>query len=118
MDPITISAAIVFFGAVAVAILVITVQKMWQWFRSRGAIKESSNSVIAFSLAERINNKRYAEVPGVFDKRPTNTRIVQGFYDPDTDRVLDARALASSSPPRDQEIITQHDEGDGLVIYT
>jgi hypothetical protein len=118
MDPFTISLAIAFFGAIAVAVVVITVMKIWQWFRSRGRIKEANNRVIAFTLAERIKEKKYVEVPGVFDNKPTNTRIVQGFYDPDEDRIIDARAMASSSPPEDEEIATQHDEGDGLVIYT
>lgn len=118
MDPLTISMAIVFFGVIAIAIIIITVMRIWNWFRSRGKIKEENSRVIAFTLAERINDKRYAEVPGVFGNGPANTRIVQGFYDPDAERIVDARAMASSSAPADEEIKAQHDDGDGLVIYS
>ncbi|MGN9913285.1 hypothetical protein ACTMTJ_37680 [Phytohabitans sp. LJ34] len=117
MDPITISLAIAFFGALAVAIVAISVKRIFQWFRARGKIKEENANVIAFTLAERIKGKQYVEVPGVFDNKPTNTRIVQGFYDLNTETIVDARAMASSSPPEDEAIVTQHDQGEGLVIY-
>ncbi|MEU8660035.1 hypothetical protein [Actinoplanes philippinensis] len=117
MDPFTIAAAIAFFGAIVVAVVAITVDKIVTWFRSRGRIKAENSSVIAFSLAERIKEKKYVEVGGVFNNRPTNTRIVQGFYDMDTETIVDARAMASSQAP-DEEIVRQHDEGDGLVVYT
>jgi hypothetical protein len=118
MDPFTISAAIAFFGAVAVAVVAITIRKIYQWFQARGKIKAENSSVLAFTLADRINAKKYVEVPGVFEGRPSNTRIVQGFYDVDRDKIIEARALASATPPEDRAIITRHEEGEGLVIYT
>lgn len=117
MDPFTIAVAITFFGGLAVALIAITAKRIIQWFQARGRIKAENSQVIAFTLADRINNKRYVEVPGVFTNRPEKTRIVQGFYDKQRDRIIDARALASSSAP-DEEIVAQHDEGDGLVVYT
>jgi hypothetical protein len=117
MDPVTIAAAIAFFGSLVVVVLAITVKRIFQWFRAKGRIKTESGNAIAFTLADRINNKQYAEVHGVFDGRPENTRIVQGFFDVERGEIIDARALASSMPP-DQEIIDQHDEGAGLVVYS
>jgi hypothetical protein len=117
VDPFTIAAAITFFGGLAVALIVITIKRIVQWFQARGKIKAENTRRIAFTLAERINNKQYVEVAGVFDKNHESTRIVQGFYDPDTDEIVDARALASNSRP-EQTVVDQHDEGDGLVVYT
>ncbi len=118
MDPFTIALAFSFFGAVAVATVAITFRRIYDWFRARGQIKTENSSAIAFTLAERMNNRKYAEVHGVFGNRPSNTRIIQGFYDPYQNRIIQARGLASSTPPADQAVIRRHDEGDGLVIYT
>jgi len=117
MDPVTIAAAIAFFGTIVVALITITVKRVFQWFQARGRIKAENSQAIAFTLADRINNKQYVEVSGVFNNRPEKTRIVQGFYDLERNTVIDARALASSSVP-DEEIVAQHAQGDGLVIYT
>jgi hypothetical protein len=117
MDPFTLSLAITFFGGLALAIIAITVKRIYQWFQARGKIKAENSRVLAFTLAERINNKKYVEVQGVFSGRSEPTRIVQGFYDTENERIIDARALASSSRP-DRQIVEQHDEGDGLVIYS
>lgn len=118
MDPFTVAAAISFLGTVVTAVVVITLVKIIDWFRSRGKIKAENKDAIAFTLAERINNKKYVEVGGVFDGRPTNTRIVQGFYDQARDQVLDVRALSSNRAPTDAEIQRNHDEGQGLVVYS
>jgi hypothetical protein len=117
VDPFTIAVAITFFGGIAVALIVITIKRIVQWFKARGQIKAENARRIAFTLAERISNKQYVEVPGVFDNNHESTRMIQGFYDPDTDEIVDARALVSNSRP-DQVVIDQHDEGDGLVVYT
>lgn len=117
MDPFTIAAAIAIIGTIVVAILVISVAKFIQWFKAREQIKAGHKNVVAFTLAQRINEKKYVEVPGVFDKSPTNTQIVQGFYDTENDTILDYRAMASSSAPEDEEVQRLHSEGDGLVIY-
>ena len=116
MDPFTLALAITFFGGIALFIIAVTVKKLREWFQAREQIKVRNSQAIAFTLAERIKNKQYVEVPGVFTGRAENTRIVQGFYDVAKDKIIDARALASPSSP-EQEIIDQHDEGDGLVIY-
>jgi hypothetical protein len=117
LDPFTIALAISFFGAIAIAAVVITIKRIVGWFRSRGQIKEQNAGILAFTLAERIENKQYAEVTGVFGGSPKKTQIVQGFYDPRSSRLVDARAMASSERP-EQRVIDQHDAGHGLVIYT
>ncbi|WP_157430439.1 hypothetical protein [Actinomadura macra] len=116
MDPFTIAAAIAFFGGLGVVVLAITAERITQWFRARGRIKAESSEVIAFTLAERIANRQYVEVSGIFDQRPEKTRIVQGFYDPEADEIVDARAMASNRKP-DRTIVQHHEEGQGLVIY-
>jgi hypothetical protein len=117
MDPFTIAAAITFFGAIAIAAIAITIQRIVGWFRDRGRIKASNADAIAFTLAERIENKKYTEVTGVFGPTPKRNQIVQGFFDTRTGRLLDARALASSETA-DNEVIERHATGNGLVIYT
>ncbi|MCI3928397.1 MULTISPECIES: hypothetical protein [unclassified Streptomyces] len=119
MDPLSLIAAIAFFGYIAVVIVSITVEIITEWFRARGRIKADNANAIAFSLAERIANKDYAKVGGVFDKTPTtaSTRIVQGFFDERTGRVVQARALASARQP-DAAVVRHHAAGRGLVVYT
>jgi len=117
MEPVTFVLAIAFFGTIALAILIITAKRIREWFRSRGRIKESNAKVIAFTLAERIEANQYVEVKGIFGESPRSTQIVQGFYDPDSGLLLDARAMASSERP-EREVIDTHAAGRGLVIYT
>lgn len=66
-----------------------------QWLQGRRKIKDKS---IAFTIGERINNKQYVEVPGVFNQ----TRIVQGFYEPRTGKIVDA-APPSALPDEESE---------------
>jgi hypothetical protein len=107
------------YGVVLVSVLaiVITVETLTEWFRARGRIKIADKDVIALTIAERVANKQYAVIPGVFDGKPANTRIVQAFYNERTKQVMDARALASAVNPN-QQIIRTHTEGDGMVVYT
>jgi hypothetical protein len=107
------------YGIVLVSVLaiVITVETLKAWFQTRGHIKAADNDVLALTIAERVANKQYAVIPGVFKGKPANTRIVQAFYNQRTNQVLDARALASARNPS-QQIIRTHAEGDGMVVYT
>ncbi|WP_210584677.1 hypothetical protein [Streptomyces sp. GESEQ-35] len=119
MDPLSLIAAISFFGYIAVAIVAITVEIITEWFKARGKIKAENTNAIAFTLAERIANKDYAKVGGVFDKTPVtaSTRVVQGFFDERSGRVIEARALASSREPG-VDVVKNHTAGRGLVVYT
>lgn len=117
MDPFTLAAAFAFFGTIAIAAIAITIRRIVSWFRSRGQIKASNADAIAFSLADRLENKKYTEVTGVFSGTPKRNQVVQGFYDTRTGRLLEARAIASSEAA-EREVVDQHEAGDGLVIYT
>jgi hypothetical protein len=120
-DPLSLAIiwALHHYGVILVSVLaiVITVEALTEWFRARGHIKAADKDVIALTIAERVANKQYAVIPGVFDGKPANTRIVQAFYNERTRQVLDARALASAVNPN-QQIIRSHAEGDGMVVYT
>jgi len=117
MDPFTIAAAIAFFGTLAVAAIAVTIRRIVTWFRDRGKIKASNANAIAFTLADRLENKQYTEVTGVFGGVPKRNQVVQGFYDTNTGRLIEARAIASSEAA-EPEVVEQHEAGQGLVIYT
>jgi len=117
MDPFTIAAAIAFLGPLVVAVVAITIRRIWNWFRTRGQIKASNADAIAFTLADRLENKQYTEVTGVFGATPKRNQIVQGFYGAGTGRLIEARGIASSEAA-EQRVIQQHEAGRGLVIYT
>ncbi|MFE6164149.1 hypothetical protein ACFQ7F_35120 [Streptomyces sp. NPDC056486] len=119
LDMLAIGAAILAFGHIAVLIVVITMEAISEWFKARGRIKAQNAQAIAFTLADRIKNKQYAEVSGVFGRAQSNasTRIVQGIFDQRTGRILDARALASSREPSAQ-VVQTHSAGAGLVVYS
>ncbi|MER7008075.1 hypothetical protein ABT297_34205 [Dactylosporangium sp. NPDC000555] len=116
------SAAIIWalhhYGVILISVLVIvlTMEALTEWFRQRGHIKAADEKIIAFTIAERVANQQYAVIPGVFDGKPRNTRIVQGFYNQATKQVIDARAIASSRSPS-REIIESHAAGAGMVVY-
>jgi hypothetical protein len=116
LDPFTLAAAITFFGTIAIAAIAITIRRIVSWFRNREQIKAGNAGAIAFTLADRLENKRYTEVTGVFGGTPKRNQIVQGFYDTRTGRLLDARAIASSEVA-EQQVVEQHEAGEGLVIY-
>jgi hypothetical protein len=121
IDPVSVAIiwALHHYGVVLVSVLaiVLTVEALTEWFQARGHIKAADKDVIALTIAERVANKQYAVIPGVFAGKPANTRIVQAFYNERTNQVLDARAIASAKNPN-QQIIRTHAEGDGMVVYT
>ncbi|MGD1225645.1 MULTISPECIES: hypothetical protein [Streptomyces] len=118
MDPLSIAAAVALFGYIAVVIVAITIEIVTEWFQARGRIKAENSHAIAFTLAERIANQDYVKVGGVFNKTSAaaSTRVVQGFFDPASGRLLDARALASTRQPS-RQIVQNHAAGRGLVVY-
>jgi hypothetical protein len=116
MDPITLIAAIIAYAPTIILLILITFDAIAEWFAARGQIKGVDQDVIAFTLAERIANRQYATVSGVFSGT-ANTQMVQGFYNQRTGRVVDGRALSSSRRP-DESVVNNHAAGNGLVIYT
>jgi hypothetical protein len=118
LDPVTISLAALTVSAVAVAAIAITGKSIIDWFRARARIITSYRRAVAFTVAERINGKKYIEVPGVFGGQTATTRIVQGFYDLEDSKIIEARAIESSVKVQDEEVISAHEAGGGLVIYS
>lgn len=115
MDPVTL---IALAGTALVAVTIaITWDGILRWFRSRSRIMRSYSQAVAFTIAERINGKEYTEIPGVIGRSADPTVIVQGIYDPDDGRVVDARMMRPAEPVTDKQVIAAHDKGKGLVIY-
>jgi hypothetical protein len=117
MDPVTLLLALGAFGSVIlIAIVLITLKRIVEWFRNRGTIKQTSKDVIAFTLADKIDNNQFVEITGVFDKSKSSTKLIQGFYDRNANTILDARAITSDKV--EPEVVQAHVDGDGLVVYT
>lgn len=71
------------------------------------------SAIIAFMVAERVNNKKFIEL-GMADAGHA-TLIIQGFYDPATRTVTDLRILVSDNPP-DPKITELLEEGNGATF--
>ena len=96
MDPFSIGLAIAaFVGTVVVALVALSIKKLIEWFRARRHISIANRNVIGVAIAQRLNNKQYVEIPGVFGASNASTQVVQAIYDRDRDKVLDARAIRS-----------------------
>ena len=96
MDPFTLGVTIAaFVGPIVVALVALSLRKLVDWFKARRTISPQAKNKIGVIIAERLNNRDFVEIPGVFDSAATETRLVQAVYDMDTDTVLDARAIRS-----------------------
>ncbi|VVJ24865.1 Uncharacterised protein [Amycolatopsis camponoti] len=118
VEPISLTLAIAaFVGPIVVALVVLTIGKIIDWFTARRRIPQTNRDVIGVVLAKRLNDKDYVEVPGVFSRNRSSTQLVQAFYDQRSGTVLDARAI-SSSRTSDRELIRKTAEGDGMIVFT
>jgi hypothetical protein len=115
IDPISL-AVFAYIGVAAVVFVAVTLNELYSWFRNRGAIKAKNQEVVAFTLAQRINSKNYATVPGVFSGSH-RTQVVQGFYNPMTNKVIEGRVLKSNKATA-PEVARMHEGGAGLVVYS
>jgi hypothetical protein len=61
-----------------------------QWFKARKRIDAERSEAVAFTIAERIDSKKYVEVSDAFDQAEHGTSIVQGFYDSKTEKIMEA----------------------------
>lgn len=115
MDPATlIFAALAAASAVAIAAITITMKNIMDWFRARARIITSYRRAIRFTIAEKINGKKYTEIPGVFGGQTAMTRIVQGVYDLDDSKIIDARVMESAARVEDERVVSLHEKGQGM----
>ncbi|MBV9447311.1 MAG: hypothetical protein JO345_15620 [Streptosporangiaceae bacterium] len=118
VDPVTLGIAIAaFIGTVVVGLVVLTLVKLFEWFKARRKISQSNRHAIGVILAQRLNDKNYVEIPGVFSGNRSSTQLVQAIYDQERDEILDARAV-SSGTTSDFDLIQQTDRGDGMIVLT
>jgi len=122
-DPITIGVIVTWFmhhiGSIAIVLytVALTTTALQEWIRSRSHIGATDADVIGVELANRLANKNYIEMPGVFRNQPANTRMVQAIYNKRTRQILDSRRIASRVSPA-MEVINRHAAGNGMVVYT
>jgi hypothetical protein len=115
MDPVTIFLAVKLFALLtAVTFAIITMKHIAEWFQQRGHLRNSD--VWALTVAERVRNKQFTTVPGVFDGVKEPNRIVQAFYDTKSGKVLAGRRIKAKEA--DDQTYDRHVKGDGLVVYT
>jgi hypothetical protein len=112
MDPLTL----IFAGIFVVFLATITYKAILNWFRSKHTIAEQDQEAVGVLIAERLDDRQYKTVEGVFRKEGANTRLIQAVYNERTGQVHDARALESNKAP-DAETRRELEEGDGMVVY-
>jgi hypothetical protein len=116
MDPLTL--ALVSFGiTVFIQILALTLEKLVNWFRSKRRITDSNKDAIGVVLAQRLNDRDYVTVPGVFGNRSAKTQLVQAIYDTASQKIVDARAVTSTQV-KDTQIADQVRAGNGMLVFT
>jgi hypothetical protein len=119
MDPVVIMLSVALAAAVVgvVAVIIITMNSILDWFRARARVITAYRRAFSFTIAAQINGKKYTEIPGVFGGETARTRIVQGIYDTENSKLIESRMLTSSEDVKDQEVIAAHEAGSGMVIY-
>lgn len=118
MDPFSLGIAIAaFVGTLVVALIALTIKKLIEWFKARKKIPVTDQDRIGVILTQRMNNHKYVEVPGVFNRKYSETQLVQAIYDRSADKIVDARAI-SSGEIEDEELLRLNDKGDGMIIFT
>jgi hypothetical protein len=115
MDP--ISAALIAFGiTVFIQILALTIAKLVNWFTSKRRLSLATRDTVGVVLAQRLNNRNYATIPGVFNKS-AKTQLVQAMFDTASQRIVDARAITSGDVD-DARLADGLRSGDGMLVFT
>jgi heme/copper-type cytochrome/quinol oxidase subunit 1 len=91
-------AALSLIGFITITIL--TYNFIVSWFRKREKIKNADKDNIAFTIQEKMQNKQYKTVQGIFNKR--------------TNEVVDAQEIRSDK--LDEKMEENH-RGNELVVY-
>ena len=92
--------ALLIAGAVVAVVSVLTWERVKLWFQSRAELVARDKDNVAFSLAERLDAKKYKTVYGIF-----NTR---------TETLVAAEAVTSQSL---DDALGAHHEREPLVVY-
>ena len=102
MDPITIFVAIKLFTLLAVTVLAITqAKRIAEWFQQHRPLEEFGRMGSEQELAERVRNKEFKTVQGVFDGAKEPNRIVKAFYNTKSENIAfhPVRAMETMSRP-------------------
>lgn len=83
-----------------VTITIVTYNFIVNWFRKREKIKNADKDNIAFTIQEKMQNKQYKTVQGIFNKR--------------TNEVVDAQEIRSDKVDEQME---ENHRGNELVVY-
>lgn len=83
-----------------ITITILTYNFIVNWFRKREKIKNVDKDNIAFTIQEKMKNKQYKTVQGIFNKR--------------TNDVVDAQEIRSDKV--DEQMKNYH-RGNELVVY-
>jgi heme/copper-type cytochrome/quinol oxidase subunit 1 len=91
-------AALSLIGFITITIL--TYNFIVSWFRKREKIKNADKDNIAFTIQEKMQNKQYKTVQGIFNKR--------------TNEVVNAQEIRSDKVDKKME---ENHRGNKLVVY-
>jgi hypothetical protein len=100
MAPLIVGIVAAVATLVAITVLIISYQKIIEWFRNRQNLKEQDKANIAFTLTEHLANGDYEVVHGIFNK--------------DTSELLDGEKQRSHNI--DAELAKAHEKHE-LVLY-
>ncbi len=112
MDPITLGLLIAAAVTAIVTIVTLTVARIAEWFRAKKSISTDQKDSIGILIAERIRDKQFVQIPGVFSKATEDVRVVQAIYNTSTGEV------AIKSKDLEVELRSQIEAGDGMIVYT
>jgi hypothetical protein len=120
ITPMLVTAVMHFIAAHAVVVTVvaltaITLAGLAAWFQEREQVLDKNKNALAFTLSTMINNKQYVEIPGLFGTKAGSSRLIQGIYDKQQNKILDMRAITADRV--DSQIAQAHAQ-ESLAIYT
>jgi hypothetical protein len=94
---------------VTVGVALLAMATLVDWFRSRSEIAARDADVLAFSISTALASGAYQVQGGVFD-----TKVVQGFYNRRTDKIVESRTIEPKRVAPD--VAALHEKA--LVVWT
>jgi len=102
-------------GAVAIVFLaIITMVEIFDWFRSRSHLRTTDKDIIAFTLKEALASGKHSTVKGAFASSDKQYKVVQGFFNTKTGKLVDARQIHSD---RIDAKVREAHSSEALAIY-